>query len=227
MNSFMVSGLHTPPSSEQLEERATRKKIEEEREKLARSIVQITNNPVSPTTAQLEERETKRKIEEEREKLARSIVQITNNPVSPTAAQLEEKAKEITKKHEENLLANSVLHVINNTNPATSELLKEREKRRQREEETACLVKNLIAQGSNTILSNGESRPKGTKRGGGKYEVVSGKIAGEDDEDETPVATIYRKLTASTVEFDEEGRPIKKEDEAGEAEAGNAGGAAK
>lgn len=204
------------PSVAQLEEKARKQKIEDEKKEIAINMMRMISNVTSPSYVQLKEKSDKEKVEEDKNSVARHIMRIMNNSTSPSVVQLEERAKIVNRKHEENLLANSVLHIINSGTSPTSIQLKERDEKIKQEAETAYLVRNLIAQSSNTMLYEGKPRLNGFKHGGGRYEVVSGKIVGEEDEDEVPVATIYRKLTASTVEFDEEGRPIDKEREAKE-----------
>lgn len=227
---LMANQIGIAPSYTQKADQAKQMAITEGERKLMNSFM-ISGSQASPSSKQLEEKLAQDKMKEEREKLRKSIIQAMNNPVTPTVTQLEEKAKALGNRHKENLLASSVLHVINNSNPATSEQLKERDQKAKREEETAYLVKNLIAQSSNTMLAEGKPRVNGFKSKGGRYEVVSGKIVGEEDEDEAPVATVYRKLTASTVEFDEDGRAIKKDEEAGstlvDAIGGNSSGSSK
>jgi Flp pilus assembly protein CpaB len=108
---------------------------------------------------------------------------------------------------EESSILNGILS-INRAN-STDALLEEKSRKEEEERSLNALMNNI-----NTINNIENSTNNGAlqvaqdrKVAGGKYEIVSGKIIGEEAkiEDKKSV-TIYRKLTPSTVEFDENGK---------------------
>lgn len=99
-----------------------------------------------------------------------------------------------------------------NDNSPSSIQLAEYAKRQKEEEDMTILMNNILSINSKADISNSTrtSGKIGRTPGSniGQYEVVSGKIIGEEEnENNTKSATIYRKLTASKVEFDENGKP--------------------
>jgi hypothetical protein len=90
--------------------------------------------------------------------------------------------------------------------------------REAEERSLSMIMKNINAVGiepSGDVV--GSEHEKKNKRTGdskdGKYEIVSGKIVGEEEESPQPeenFVTIYRKLKADEIQFDEQGKKLDK-----------------
>jgi Flp pilus assembly protein CpaB len=103
-----------------------------------------------------------------------------------------------------------------NDNSPSSIQFAEYAKRQKEEEDMTVLMNNILSINSKADINNnntsrnisGNNRKISSGNNIGQYEVVSGKIIGEEEnENNTKSATIYRKLTASKVEFDKNGKP--------------------
>ncbi len=124
-----------------------------------------------------------------------------------------EKDKGMPVKEKESSDFDPVLYnILNmNDNSPSSIQLAEYAKRQKEDEDMTVLMNNILS-----INSRGDMRGNRASGGIGKttgsnigqYEVVSGKIIGEEEnENNNKLAVIYRKLTADKVEFDENGKP--------------------
>ena len=114
---------------------------------------------------------------------------------------------------------------INDTDP--SSIQQEEAARRQKEaEDMRMIMDNIISvnskdDGETEARSFGKSKSSGSSSGG-QYEIVSGKIVGNEvDDSNSKSATVYRKLTASKVQFDENGKVTTSESGAPSSEAGS------
>ncbi len=103
-----------------------------------------------------------------------------------------------------------------NDNSPSSIQFEEYAKRQKEEEDMTVLMNNILSINSKADINNnntsrnisGNNRKISSGSNIGQYEVVSGKIIGEEEnENNAKSATIYRKLTASKVEFDANGKP--------------------
>ena len=124
-----------------------------------------------------------------------------------------EKDKGMPVKEKESSDFDPVLYnILNmNDNSPSSIQIAEYAKRQKEDEDMTVLMNNILS-----INSRGDMRGNRASGGIGKttgsnigqYEVVSGKIIGEEEnENNNKLAVIYRKLTADKVEFDENGKP--------------------
>lgn len=128
-----------------------------------------------------------------------------------------EKDKGMPVKEKESSDFDPVLYNILNMNDSSpsSIQLAEYAKRQKEDEDMTVLMNNILSINSKADISssnnNGSSGRNGNASGNsnaGKYEVLSGKIIGEEEnENNKKSAIIYRKLTANKVEFDENGKP--------------------
>lgn len=120
--------------------------------------------------------------------------------------------------HEESSDFDPVLYnILNmNDNSPSSIQLAEYAKRQKEEEDMTVLMNNILSINSKPDINGNSSNRRdvsgkiGKASGSniGQYEVVSGKIIGEEEnENNNKSATIYRKLTAAKVKFDENGKP--------------------
>jgi hypothetical protein len=57
----------------------------------------------------------------------------------------------------------------------------------------------------------------------GRYEIVSGKIVGDEPEEESASVVIYRKMQADTIEFDKEGKKVDPKNASAESDSGDSG----
>jgi hypothetical protein len=96
---------------------------------------------------------------------------------------------------------------------AADAVLNARRLREAEEKSLSMIMRNInaVGVGQTDIASRGEFS-EGSRLRGGKYEVVSGRIVGEEEEPEPEenFVTIYRKLQADEVQFDEQGKKLDK-----------------
>lgn len=108
---------------------------------------------------------------------------------------------------------------MNDNSPSTTQL-EEYAERQKEEENMKVLMNNILSINSKPDISNDISRntfEKGEKKLGskvGQYEIVSGKIIGEEENaNDNKSAIIYRKLDSTKVKFDENGKPFESKDD--------------
>ncbi|MBR1734494.1 MAG: hypothetical protein IJ730_03465 [Alphaproteobacteria bacterium] len=91
---------------------------------------------------------------------------------------------------------------INDNDPSTIQL-KEDAERKKDDDNMKMVIDNILL-----MNSNDEGSSFGSSNNlSGQYEIISGKVVGDDfDDSDEKTATVYRKLTPTKVEFDEYGK---------------------
>ncbi|MDR0631740.1 MAG: hypothetical protein LBF54_00635 [Holosporaceae bacterium] len=115
---------------------------------------------------------------------------------------------------EENL--SMLISSMNSIGNSSKNALEESQKRKEAEEmNLSMILKNINSASGNDVVGRSYDKEKLVKNEKtGKYEIVSGKIVGEEQESEGKSVVIYRKLKANEVQFGEDGKKIDGKDAA-------------
>lgn len=167
------------------------------------SGVGIVSNFMTPKNVTLEVRE---------ELVETMLKQASTNGIilsirSQTEATSDKDGFEVISNDDSDEPTSALNSILSMTSPTISSVqIAEAARQREAEATTNALMDSIVAM--NARGPGIAEKSKSASNKGGRYEVISGKIVGEDDDDseEAKNATIYRKLTASTVEFDENGK---------------------
>ncbi|GHU12012.1 hypothetical protein FACS189449_04740 [Alphaproteobacteria bacterium] len=129
------------------------------------------------------------------------------NRQSSTEKLLEKKAQEDDKSQNAEMLMNDILDV--NRQSSTEKLIETRERHEADSNNAELLIDNMNAVAgfpSNKIVESLERSSSNTKNGNGNYEIVSGKVLGDEAKNgEEKRVMIYKKLTPQEVKFDKDG----------------------
>lgn len=205
------------------------KKRKTENNNLFNSVTSISNFLAPPRNVTLE-------IKEElvetmlKQSSATGIVLSIRSQSEPVDNKEDDESTQLGTEKNSNMILDGILS-INKTNP-TEALIEEKARKEAEENSMSMLMSNIsMVNNADSIHeiknskhpSSNEKSDKDSKDAGkdatdagkdgkvnkdGKYEIVSGKIVGEEPKDEPKTVIVYRKLTPTAVQFDDSGKIV-------------------